>query len=176
MITKGYHTLEDRDNVNYIEEWGPRPCTKKNAWLGDGCYFWDGDIDWAHDWGKKNYKEYMIFEGNITIDENTYDLVGNILHKKEFYSAMQVLLDSGHFKSLDSVKVSGVIEYLKKFIGFKYNSIRSVDYPSRALTVSFGGNHNEFMYLNERVQICLITKNNLSLQTFRVIHPEKYVE
>lgn len=176
MLTKGYHTLEDRSNPDHIEEWGPQPCNRKNAWLGDGYYFWDGDIFWAHDWGKNYPKGYMIFEGEISIDDNTYDLVGNMLHKKEFWHVIQELVTTGFFKSLHYVTVPKVIEYIKKHAGFDYNSIRAADYPEKAYTISFGGKRGEFMYLNERVQVCLITKKNLSLQSFRVIFPEEYVE
>jgi len=176
MLTKGYHTLEDRDNVDEIEEWGPKPCKRNSAWLGDGYYFWDGDIYWAHDWGKKSYTRYMIFEGEITIDENTYDLVGNILHKKEFWHIIQELVNSGFFKSFQMVTVPKVIEYIKRHAGFDYNSIRAADYPHKAFKISFGGANKEFMYLNERVQICLINKKNLSLQSFKVIFPEEYLQ
>lgn len=34
MLTIGYHTLEDRDNVDEIENFGPIKCTNKAAWLG----------------------------------------------------------------------------------------------------------------------------------------------
>jgi hypothetical protein len=176
MLTKGYHTLEDRGNVDEIEEWGPKQCLRKNAWLGDGYYFWDGDIFWAHDWGKKSYKDYLIFESEVTIDEKTFDLFGNTLHKKEFSQIIHELIKTGHFKSMNMVTVPKVIEYLKKYAGFNYNSIRAADYPNKAFMVSFGGANNEAMYLNERVQVCLITKKNLSLSSFRVIFPEHYVQ
>lgn len=174
MLTIGYHTLEDRNNVDHIEEWGPQQCTRINAWLGDGYYFWDGDIYWAHDWGKNYSKGYLVFSGEILINENTYDLVGNVLHKKEFYEVINIMKNEGYLKSLQNVTVAKVIEYLKRYIGFEYNSIRAADYPRSAFKVSFGGKNGEFMYLNERVQICLITKKNLSLQSFRAIFPEEY--
>lgn len=176
MLTKGYHTLEDRGNADEIEEWGPKLCNKQNAWLGEGYYFWDSNIYWAHDWGKKGKRGYMIFEGDITIDENTYDLVGKIAHKLEFAAIIQELESTGYFKP-GQLKVPNVIEYIKKYTDFPYNSIRAADYPGKTLReINFGGKWGEFMYLNERVQICLINKNNLNLQTFKVIYPDIYVE
>lgn len=174
MITIGYHTLEDKGNVDEIEMSGPKPCYRPNAWLGDGYYFWDGDIDWAHDWGK-NYKEYMIFTAEIHIDELTYDLFGNTLQKKEFWEIVKKLVKKGKISKLEDVKVSWVIEYIKKHIGFDYNSIRAADYPQKAFKLSFGGNRSEFMYVNERVQICLISKKNLTSSSFKAIYPEEYI-
>jgi hypothetical protein len=176
MVTKGYHTLEDRGNAEEIEEWGPRMCFRDNAWLGEGYYFWDGDIYWAHDWGKKVKRGYMIFEGEITIDENTYDLVGSVAHKLEFAAIMHEI-ESKLVKPGQTITVPKVIEYIKKYAGFPYNSIRAADYPgSRAQQISFGGKWKEFMYLYERVQICLINKNNLNLHSFKVIYPDNYVQ
>ena len=176
MLTKGYHTLEDRGNAAEIEEWGPKLCNRSNAWLGEGYYFWDGDIYWAHDWGKKGKKDYMIFEADITIDDNTYDLVGKIAHKLEFAAIIRELESTGFLNPGQTVTVPKVIEYIKKNIGFPYNSIRAADYPGRSLQVSFGGKYKEFMYLRERVQICLVNKNNLNLHSFKVIYPDIYVE
>jgi hypothetical protein len=177
MTTTGYQTLEDRDNVDYFIEWGPKLCNRRNAWLGEGYYFWDGDISLAHDWGRIIYKnKYMIFEGQIVIDENTYDLFGNVAHKMEFYKIYQTLTKSGFLKPGQTITVSKIIEYLKRYIGFKYNSIRAGDYPGRTAIILYGGQQKEFMYANERVQICLITKKNLSLSSFRVIYPEEYVD
>ena len=36
-----YQTVEDRGNPDYVEQHGPFICTNKNAWLGEGYYFWD---------------------------------------------------------------------------------------------------------------------------------------
>ena len=43
MLT-GYHTVEDRDNPDEIEADGPFKCTRGDAWLGPGYYFWDSKI------------------------------------------------------------------------------------------------------------------------------------
>ena len=49
MIVTGYYTLENKDNFDEIEVDGPFDCTHKGAWLGTGSYFWDTNIDWAHE-------------------------------------------------------------------------------------------------------------------------------
>lgn len=176
MTTAGYHTLEDRDNVDEIETDGPQKCKRKDAWLGDGYYFWDTEIEWAHDWGKQ-YSEYMIFEGTIEINEVTFDLVGNVSHKIFFRKIYEELKDKGYFAKGMKVNVPNLLEYLKKHTKFleKYNSIRS-EHPTKSeLTITYGGKLNEYLSLGDTVQICLITKKNLISQSFKVVYPQKYV-
>lgn len=175
MIIKGYHTLEDQGNVDKVEANGPVKCTDHRAWLGDGYYFWDSDIYWAHFWGKKDYAEYMIFVAEIEINEKTYDLVGNIATKLEFLDMMEEIKGTDYLEPGEEITVPKMIAYLKKYVGFEYNSIRAADYPRDAIRVNFGDNRPEFMFLGERVQVCLLTKENLLLQSFRCIHPEEYL-
>lgn len=173
MLVFGYHTLQNRDNVDEIESSGPIRCTTKAAWLGHGYYFWDSDINWAHKFGRSRYHEdYMIFEAEIAINQDTYDLYGNVRHKMEFREVCKLLKESGFIKNWDEVRVADVLEYLKRLSKFNYNSIRAADNPDNQNIISFGGKRGEFMYLNERVQICLVNKSNLSLSSFRAVYPE----
>lgn len=176
MLTNGYHTLQDQGNVDVIERNGPIKCETQAAWLGHGYYFWDADINWGHSFGRSRYREeYMIFEAEIVLNNETYDLYGNVSHKLEFKALWEELRENGHFEPGEEITVPKLIEYLKSHVGFSYNSIRAADNPDRQSVLSFGGRKGEFMYLNERVQICLITKKNLSLQSFRVVYPDKYL-
>jgi hypothetical protein len=172
MVVNGYHTLEDRDNFELIEQNGPILCVRNDAWLGIGYYFWDTNIDWGHEWGRKTYKKYVIFKAIISLI-NCYDLVGNVSDKSEFNQILNVLQEKQKNKN---IKVSEVLEYMKKFTDFNYNTIRSAHFPDSTTKVSFGGKFNEFMFSNERVQICVIKKNNLTLQNFKVIYPDEYCE
>lgn len=177
MLTIGYHTLEDQDNVDKIENNGPIKCQTKAAWLGHGYYFWDANPDWAHKFGRSRYLDaYMIFEAEIAINNETYDLYGNVGQKREFYEVYKELKQNGHFEEGEEITVPKVIEYLKRHVGFPYNSVRAADNPEHRNVISFGGQRGEYMFLNERVQICLITKKNLSSQSFRVIYPEHYLQ
>lgn len=173
MLTIGYHTLQNRDNVDEIENSGPIKCTTKAAWLGHGYYFWDYNIHWAHNFGRSRYgSSYMIFEAEIALNQETYDLYGNVRHKMEFKELWEELKENGYFEVGEEITVPKLIEYLKRYIGFSYTSIRAADTPDRESVISFGGKRGEYLILNERVQICLITKKNLSLQSFRVIYPD----
>ena len=87
-----YQTLEDRYNYDEVEDCGPFPCSRSNAWLGKGCYFWDDDIIMAHKWAKQaGYNSnYIICRSSYDYDNHNYlDLVGHPKHLKlfrDFYS------------------------------------------------------------------------------------------
>ena len=74
-----YHTQEKRKHILT----SPVICTKDNAWLGDGYYFWD-DIEDAESWGdnsKRKTGAYQIYQANINC-ENVLDTVFNEEHYK----------------------------------------------------------------------------------------------
>ena len=48
-----YQTVDDRRNIKYVLENAPFKCTRNDAWLGEGYYFWDTFINFAHWWGEK---------------------------------------------------------------------------------------------------------------------------
>lgn len=66
-----YQTLEDRDNVDYVEANGPFLGNVRDRWLGKGYYFWDTFIDAAHYWGFVSYKvkgkDYIIAKSEVDI-------------------------------------------------------------------------------------------------------------
>lgn len=171
MQTTGYHTLQDRGNPREIELEGPRYCYRNDAWLGRGYYFWDTDITWAHRWKKSDNKGYMICEAQLLIDENTFDLLGNVAHQKRLQECAAIL--SAHAEK--DVSVYEVVEYLKKHLDFPYNSIRAFDDPN-PVRINYDNKRTEQLTLNKRVQICLIDKTNLILNSFKVIFPERYLK
>lgn len=175
MQVTGYHTLQDRGNPEEIELNGPQACYRSNAWTGHGYYFWDTEINWAHEWGKqdptKQKTGYMIFESQLLVNENTFDLFGNVAHQKEFLTCVKIMRDNAY----QNVNVPNVIEFLKRHTDFAYNSIRSFDDP-RPQALRYNNNRKEQISLNKRVQICLIDKTNLILGSFKVIFPKKYLK
>jgi hypothetical protein len=67
-----YQTLENRGNLDFIENNGPFICKRNNAWLGTGYYFWESFIENAHWWGKEcnNYPNgYVICKAIYTENE-----------------------------------------------------------------------------------------------------------
>ena len=124
-IIVGYHTLEDRENPEEILKSGPKKCFNKTAWLGYGYYFWDTEIKWAHSWLKD--RDYMIFKADIEINENTFDLLGNVQHTIDFEKYYKDLNEILKRLKKPNATVPQVIDYMKRSTDFSknYNSIRT---------------------------------------------------
>ncbi len=171
---RGYHTLKDKGNASQIELNGPIKCIlPSRAWLGLGYYFWDTEIKWAHQWGVQ-YGEYLIFEALLRIDGTTFDLFGNVSHINEFLECIKIIMAQKP-KDSQEVLVPEVIEYIKAHTKFEtiYNSIRCADYPNSASIIRFRKDKPEETYLGgSRVQHCLLNKNNIVSQSFKVVYPE----
>ncbi len=151
MVIIGYHTLEDRGNPDEILKDGPQKCNRQDAWFGHGYYFWDTEIKWAHRWSKI---PYMIFEASIVIDENTFDLLGNVQHCKDFEDSAKLLNDRLKKSNKRIATAPEIIEYMKRHTSFPYNSIRGYDEP-KPERYFFRNQSQESFYLNKRVQVCL---------------------
>lgn len=174
-----YQTLEDRDNADEVERDGPYMCKSKNAWLTEGYYFWDDNIDFAKDWGKV-YRDRgcIIIECKLNFSR-LLDLVGSTSSHKEFEQLFKVVQERGGNK--DRWKFGDIVRFLremnKKRSGvFPYEGIRVEDYPKTALRIYYSDKGQEFMLCGKRIQICLFAKNSLILPSgVRVVYPEKYV-
>ncbi len=74
-----FQTVEDRNNPWDIASKGPFLCSRSNAWLGEGFYFWDSFIELAHWWGNTVYGgKYVVCKSycsNPLVE--TYDLYDN---------------------------------------------------------------------------------------------------
>lgn len=183
MIT-GYHTVEDRDNPDYIELEGPFRCERADAWLGHGYYFWDTYEPWAHEWGKNAYrrKGYVVCQAMLNPDV-MYDLFGNVAHQMEFEEAIKLLEADESFQG-ERPLAAEVILFMKDRGFLLYKSIRAADNPpDRVVEVDFRPPKNTVqphnrphMRIGQRVQICLLEKSELTLQGFSIVFPEKYLK
>lgn len=171
MKVIGYQTLEDRGNQQFVEKEGPFRCVRHNAWLGQGYYFWDTEIRWAHDWGRVYNNQYLIGKSLLDLT-NCYDLVGNMQHLQDFRNLYYELISSGIVRDKKTMLVPVVIDFLKELNRFSYSSIRAEDYPQNVDMVQYRSGR-EYMYLNKRSQICVIDKDNVCLSSFEVVYPEQ---
>jgi hypothetical protein len=182
MMVKAFQTLEDMDNIDIVELNGPFPCIHKGAWLGYGCYLWDSRIDWAIDWGHFVYtskqKEFIIGRTWIDLRKECFDLMGNVQHQYDFQEIIKVMIESKKIKKNEEAIVANVIEFMKNKNLFPFKSIRAADmrnvkkYFFRIDSIS--GKPKEYMMINQRVQICVISKKDVLSELFEVIYPEKY--
>lgn len=189
-MRKAFQTLENRD-IDKIEKDGPFKCSKGNAWLGDGYYFWDSFIEVAHWWGTDGafYKTpgYVIcqafFEFN---EEKCFNLVDNPEHLEMFNETKNVLRKEGLYED-NKTTVARIIEFLKrKNKSFNFEAIRAYGVNSIGKN-SFYSNRTIFVYKNEKagfqyldstpaIQICFFRKNSLGLNKYKIIYPPEYTD
>ena len=87
--------------------------------------------------------------------------------------------------ALENMAIGKIIEFLKDLNSrpnkkgiFPFNVIRGI----MSNTTGYKQTYKDFaskrtgnMTLTPQIMICLVEKNNLHLQSFKIIHPEKYV-
>jgi|GEM_PF-1848595 len=179
-----YQTLEDRNNPEEVEAKGPFACTRGNAWLGKGCYFWDADISVAHWWGESAYKgnAYMICVASAVLDDTCWDILAKETHRKELLIACQMIA-ADRKKPLNALKVSWVIEHLKKTGSMSYKAIRAATTDAKGYRTGnktqkprlhFVSGSTYFLDLQPPVQVCLFERRALSLRNYSVIYPDIY--
>lgn len=180
-MVDAFQTLEDKDNIDHVETSGPFKCTRPNAWLGDGYYFWDSNLEWAVEWGingfEKKGKEFIIGKCIVDITNNCFDLFGSVFNQLELKEAMRVFIDSEKIKDNERLILPNIIQYMRNKGIFKYKSIRAADITNKVIAFHFSKNEfrKEFMEINQRVQICVIDKKDVVLPPFKVVYPEKYL-
>jgi hypothetical protein len=174
-----YQTLEDKDNIDEIETDGPFPCSRPDAWLGYGYYFWDTNIDWAMSWGINSYnnkgKDFIIGRCLINLSNDCFDLVGCVQHWSDFIEVIKVMKESKKIKNPSEEVVANIITFMRRNDIFQYNSIRAADDYKASVRIPFIKGRSEFMTINKRVQICVINKKDVLLRPFSVVYPEKYL-
>jgi len=178
-----FQTLEDRENPEHVESSGPFKCSRNDAWLGEGYYFWEGHIELAHFWGR-NYDRYIICQADAVLDNNCWDLHNSAELRKEFVEILETLHAAGVINKADAL-VSQVIEFFKAKGKFNYSSIRVLGMESLSniranktfiRRLKFKRNSFQYFDLIPPVQICLIKKNALSLHNFLIVYPSHYVD
>ena len=165
-IVDGYHTAKNLGTKESIEKKAPFFCSSKDAWLGTGYYYWDRDINLAHEWGK-NFcdNNYVIVHNKLNL-VNCFDLVGTPDHKKTLLKIKNEFIAKGKLNEND-IKISVLIEYLRQNDLFPFLTIRAEDrYREKT---KFVKNKHEFTFLDSRIQICVINKTKVLLTPSTVI-------
>lgn len=172
-----YQTLEDRSNIDEIENNGPFIFKNKKAWLGVGFYFWDSSIESAHWWGKSSCNNnYIICESKYNyLSEDYLDLVGNTEHMDLIKKSAVILNKKSNFL----LTVPMIVEILKRTTDFleKYKAIRAYPIKSRNNSedfIFFNDNHKAYINLDPPIQICVLDKSFLYNNKFEIIYPEIY--
>lgn len=174
MTINIFQTVEDRLNANEIEETGPFKCTRSNAWLGDGYYFWDSYVEHAHSWGMALYSvDYVICKATCSLDDRCFDL-DRADHLSSFKEVMLGLETRGKV----NIRVPQVIEFMKKMPSFKFEAIRvrGNDSFQKKSKMKFSNSQAGYLDLMPQIQICLLKKTSISFSNYKIIYPQEYVE
>lgn len=176
-----YQTLEDRDNINYVEANGPFPGNVRETWLGRGYYYWDTFINSAHFWGWASYgkygKGYIIARSNVVLPpDRTLDLL-NVSDLMKFASWVSEYERT--FPERD-VTVEKVLTHARKVMGvkFPYIAIRAMFVDSinmRDFQDRIYPNGKAYLDLQPPIQVCIMDRSIVGPDNFKVIYPEKYV-
>jgi hypothetical protein len=154
-----YHTQESR--VKRIA--GPIICTRDNAWLGVGYYFWI-DEEFAHNWGissKNKTGRYDIYLAeisedkilNATFNEEEYDFFVRSIEKARKHLA----------KSFENITLKSVHRFLADKIWSKIG-IKGIifdDIPHNALDGSRIYSDIKPLYYKKRIQIVIFDRENI---------------
>ena len=172
-----FQTLENRDNPDHVEEFGPFQCNNKNAWLGKGYYFWDTFINNAHWWGKNNGSDDNYFICKTQIDYNKelcLDLHGDT---EKLLELEDIINEFKHQKLLTANStVVEIITFLQKKGFLKYPSIRvsSQKFSNDRFQVKFHKKNPSKFELKPLIQICIYDLKKVNLDSFKIVYPEEY--
>lgn len=184
-ITDIYQTLEDRQNYEEVEEYGPFFCSVKYPdgslkkgtkvpWLGEGYYFWDTRICDAHWWGMTVYNSKRYIICHTTYDQHSpylFDLVSNVDQFDDFIRCAELIAEK---RKVKSVSFPVVLSYLKKEVQeFNFKAIRVWPHPEtyKKTLVNFPGG-KLFLPWVDKIQICFFDKTLLT-NPYQIVYKNK---
>lgn len=179
-----YQTLEDRQNPEKIRTEGPFPCTRNDAWLGKGYYFWESFIENARWWGENSYKNGYVISQAIYIndEEECFNLIDNYNHIRSYIKATELMEEKGLYVE-HVTTVSRVIQFLRDIRIFSYNAARAKAENCKSCkskfsrTTIFSQNSRCYLDALPPIQVCFYTKKSpLDLSNYKIVYPKDYVE
>lgn len=171
MIVRAFQTVAHRD-VEAIPEKAPFKCERLDAWLGHGYYFWDTNIEWAHQWGKQGYKgQYVITACDIDLNNDCLDLVGSVKDRMQLQEAAD-LLRKHLGPEGEKIVMRSLIELLKDSKKLVIKSIRSSHSPSTRNPIYYNQRKAEHINLADQIQICVIEKKGVILTPIEVVYTQ----
>ena len=165
-----YQTVSSVGTFHDRELLGPIFC-ENNPWLGDGYYFWDSLLSNAEWWGKTHYhNEYYIFSSSY--DAHTdylFDLVGDAKHIDLLYHYARGLKK---ILGLKTIKVSTVIEFMKRDGKFPFMAIRAegrnVKSQKNAILV-FDEQGMYYLQPIPKIQLCVLDCNHFLISDYKFL-------
>lgn len=186
-VRKIFQTLKYRNNNDEVLAHGPYPCSREDAWLSYGFYFWEHSIKPAHYWGKRwCQSKYIICQAFCDLTENNcFDLVGNVNHNELFTQTVEYLIQIEFITP--ETTVQHVIDFLRSPASdsFKYSAARiesseafDMDSYSESTvplptTMIFDLQRNRVkLKLNMVVQLCIFDLEGVNFKGFEIIYQQ----
>ncbi|WP_304298075.1 hypothetical protein [Porphyromonas gulae] len=178
-----YQTIRLEGQVDEIERKGPFECTRKGAWLGSGCYYWETFIGHAHWWGQTAHNgNYFICKTCLSISHSKlYDLENS--ETLQEFDNLRIELEEIFPKP---ITIPFILQYLqKKGLLSNYSAIRArflnsirknaKDHEGNPITSFIYPNdsHQACIELKPQIQVCLKDKSVLGQRNYRVIYPRQ---
>ncbi len=176
-----YQTLEDRNNIDFVENNGPFCCKRTDAWLGKGFYFWEYHIENAHWWGEKSYRNnYIVCKANYVFDNMTcYDLVDNYENRTQLREIEKKLAEDDNYPP--PYTVPRIIAYMKYIGIFHYQAIRIVGEQVKKVNstyskaIPFQSKSSTHYYETiPPIQVCFYDKGIIMLDQYAVVYSKYF--
>ncbi len=175
-----YQTLEDRHNIDFVRKYGPFKCSRRSAFLGDGYYFWDTNINHAHSWGKSSYNgSYIIGKIEVPYDTSKVFDLTDPYYLQDLKDAEERLREAYKFKKRICVRF--IIDWLKEDRIFlkRFVAIRASDAKIQMNSnnkLFFYDGRSEYLNMSPRVQICYFSNDSFKSLPFTIVYPDKYLD
>lgn len=160
--TTGFHTISNKGrNEDHIKN-GPYKCSREDAWLTEGYYYWEKNLNQAKHWGKCSHNNsYKVIKSDLILDK-MFDLIGDCEHLEIFNSILNKLNERTKYNNIsNSVSVQDGIKYIKTYIFKDLDAIRSKHFQKQSLK-KFVSNKKEKVDLSNAFQICVFVKDKIS--------------
>lgn len=160
-----FHTQEKRPK----EMTFPQPCTRDDAWLGEGSYFWKDEsdaIDWGHN-SKKRTGYFEIYTCEIT-SESYLDTVFNEEHYNFWIKQLEKIAKKIMVKTYEKPTLKELNDYIRdKEIWPQLEYIQFQDLPTnseRALVkpIVYSQGKVRTVAFRKRIQICVYNPKIIS--------------
>lgn len=165
---RGFHTQEAR----YHRLSFPAKCISKDAWLGEGYYFWT-ELRFAEYWGESSKNRYTgayeIYEAWIPLD-NLLNAVFDEEGYNFFVSCIEKVTSALEEVHGNVVPIDQVHRYLYDFF-WQENNIEGIIYsdtphnpyrgPQRYSNILLNEGKNQFFYFRKRIQIVIFESKKI---------------
>ncbi len=173
-----FQAVRDLNNPDEIEQKGPFVCSRKDAWLGEGYYFWEHYIDLAHWWGQFSLSNnYVVCRSYCDATyPDTFDLHNNPEHLTLIKTLSEALAKEYPGKL---ITVNFVLEMLKSHSDFAkdFKAIRAKAERCWKYVPRLPFKKHSVAYLETvpPIQVCVLDKSFLIDDIYEIVYPDKYV-